>query len=77
MAVADADEVREQVREVIVAWLVGDGFQEGADGATQVARLVYGDEWTDTVIAEGEAAGEVRKAELRAAYLERQQEAER
>lgn len=45
----NADAARERVRTVIEGWLAGDGWQDGAQGAVDVARLVYGDEWVDEV----------------------------
>lgn len=45
-------EINEQaVKDIIQGWLRSDGFQEGADGATAVAAVMFGhtvvDEWVD------------------------------
>jgi hypothetical protein len=38
------DEHAEEVRQVITGWWTSDGFQEGADGAGQVASIFYPEE---------------------------------
>lgn len=40
------------VKDIIVGWLDGDGFQEGADGATSVASVVLGEGFVEAILAE-------------------------
>lgn len=50
------DEQRTRVQIVIEEWISSDGFQEGAHGATDVARVFYGDEWVDAVVEQAMGA---------------------
>lgn len=43
------------IRDIIDSWLDADGFQEGADGATEVARVLLDGRLVDAWEADGQA----------------------